>query len=209
MNTLSDEQKAKLPVWNNELVSTDHGVGGYTSRAVGKRWNKQNEQLADAAERYSVLADWLGAAPYPKGRLDTAWKRVIAHQFHDDLPGTSLQHCYKRSWNDYMLSLNQFGGIYENAVEAVVRQMQVPFQKGIAVAVSNPTQWTRRDAVACKVDLPEGTQFVRVKMPRAKRFRRRFPAARSFSPPKCRQTGLQSIALPPPTSLMQRIRGFR
>ena len=163
LNTLSDEQKAKLPVWNNELVSTDHGVGGYTSRAIGKRWNKQNEQLADAAERYSVFADWLGAAPYPKGRLDTAWKRVIAHQFHDDLPGTSLQHCYKRSWNDYMLSLNQFGGIYENAVEAVVRQMQVPFQKGIAVAVSNPTQWTRRDAVACKVDLPEGTQLVRVK----------------------------------------------
>ena len=68
LNALSDEQKAKLPVWNNELVSTDHGVGGYTSRAIGKRWNKQNEQLADAAERYSVLADWLGAAPYPKGR---------------------------------------------------------------------------------------------------------------------------------------------
>src|SRR5699024_5923565 len=50
LNALSDEQKAKLPVWNNELVSTDHGVGGYTSRAIGKRWNKQNEQLADAAE---------------------------------------------------------------------------------------------------------------------------------------------------------------
>lgn len=160
---LPEEQKAKLPVWNNELVSTDHGVGGYTSRAIGKRWNKQNEQLADAAERYSLLANWLGAAPYPKARLDTAWKRVIAHQFHDDLPGTSLQHCYKRSWNDYMLSLNQFGGIYENAVDAVVRQMQVPFKKGIAVAVSNPTQWARRDAVVCKVGLPEGTQFVRVK----------------------------------------------
>lgn len=151
LNTLSDEQKAKLPVWNNELVSTDHGVGGYTSRAVGKRWNKQNEQLADAAERYSVLADWLGAAPYPKGRLDTAWKRVIAHQFHDDLPGTSLQHCYKRSWNDYMLSLNQFGGIYENAVEAVVRQMQVPFQRALPspsatrrsgrAATRSPAKW--------------------------------------------------------------------
>ncbi len=28
------EQKAKLPVWNNELVMKDHAVGGYTSRAV-------------------------------------------------------------------------------------------------------------------------------------------------------------------------------
>lgn len=160
---LSDEQKAKLPVWNNELVSTDHGVGGYTSRAIGKRWNRMNEQLADAAERYSVLASWLGAADYPQCVLDKAWKRVIAHQFHDDLPGTSLERVYKRSWNDYSLSLNNFSGVYENAVSRIAAQMKVPFKKGVAVSVTNPTGWASKGAVACKVALPEGTQFVRVK----------------------------------------------
>lgn len=160
---LSAQDKNKLPVWNNELVSTDHGVGGYTSRALGKRLNKQNEQLADAAERFSAAAAWLGAAEYPQDVLDTAWKRVIAHQFHDDLPGTSLSRVYRRSWNDYTLSLNQFAGVYESAVQALARQMKIPFKRGITVAVANPTGTARSGAVARRVSLPAGTDFVHVK----------------------------------------------
>ena len=142
---LPETQRTKLPVWNNELVAIDHGVGGYTSRAIGKRWNKRAEQLADAAERTSVAAAWLGAAPYPAETLDAAWRRVVAHQFHDDLPGTSLQRVYNRSWNDYMLSLNQFGSSYEAAVCAVASRMVVPSTRGIPVAVSNPA-----DADVCE-----------------------------------------------------------
>lgn len=165
---LSKEQKKKLPVWNNELVSTDHGVGGYTSRALGKRWSRKNEQLADAAERLSVAADWCGAGAYPQKELETAWKRVIAHQFHDDLPGTSLERVYKRSWNDYALSLNQFGTLYEGAVERLVRQMTVPFKRGYAVAVSNPTQFARTETVECRVDGLKDAQFVHVKNAKGK-----------------------------------------
>lgn len=160
---LTAAQKEKLPVWNNELVSTDHGVGGYTSRALGKRWNKLNEQLADAAERFSSAADYLGAQKYPKAELDAAWKRVIAHQFHDDLPGTSVERAYKRSWNDYALSLNQFSWLYETAAEQVIRQMTVPFKRGTAVAVSNPTQFERTEAVKCMLPEFRNVQYVRVK----------------------------------------------
>lgn len=159
---LTDAQKEKLPVWNNELVSTAHGVGGYTSRALGKRWNKQNEQLADAAERFSAAAAYLGAQDYPKTELDTAWKRVIAHQFHDDLPGTSVERAYKRSWNDYALSLNQLSWLYETAASKVVGQMTVPFTDGVAVAVTNPTQFERTEAVRCILPAFENVQYVRV-----------------------------------------------
>ena len=55
----------KLPSFNNELLMTTHGAGSYTSRAASKRFNRQNELLADATERASVMADWLGGAPYP------------------------------------------------------------------------------------------------------------------------------------------------
>lgn len=165
---LSAEQKKKLPVWNNELVSTDHGVGGYTSRALGKRWNRKNEQLADAAERLSVAAAWCGAGAYPQKELETAWKRVIAHQFHDDLPGTSLECVYKRSWNDYALSLNQFGSLYEAAAENLVRQINVPFARGYAVAVTNPTQFSRTETVECVVDALKAASFVHVKNAKGK-----------------------------------------
>lgn len=160
---LSAEQKAKLPVWNNELVSTDHGVGGYTSRAIGKRWNKHNEQLADAAERFSSLAMWLGATDYAQNVIDTAWKRVIAHQFHDDLPGTSLQRVYKRSWNDYFLSLNNFASVYETAVSRIASNMNIPFNSGFAVVVTNPTGWEGKGAVSCTVPLPKDVKYVSVK----------------------------------------------
>lgn len=163
MEALPEETKRKLPVWEGELVSTNHGVGGYTSRAIGKRWNKRNEQLADAAERSCVAAAWLGVSPYPADVLNTAWKRVIAHQFHDDLPGTSVQRAYKRSWNEYGLSLNQFSNEYTHAVSAIASMMKIPATKGVAVVVSNTTDLTVSDFVECTPKLPEDTEFVKVR----------------------------------------------
>lgn len=165
MNTeLSPGQKEALPAWNDELLLTNHGVGSYTSRAVGKRWNKRCEQLADAAERTAAAAGWLGAATYPKAVLDTAWKRFIAHQFHDDITGTSFQVCYQRNWNDYILSQNQFAEEYRAAAGAVCSMMDTSFAKGVAVAVSNPLQseGLRAEAVEALVQLPAGTKHIKV-----------------------------------------------
>lgn len=161
---LSPEQQRALPTWENELPLTDHGVGSYTSRSVGHRWNRRAEQLADAAERVAVAADWLGLNAYPHAVLNTAWKRVIAHQFHDDITGTSFQKCYKRNWNDYMLSQNQFAEEYRAGSAGIASQMDTSFVKGLAVIVTNPLQGKgdRRETVEVKVKLPKGTKHVRV-----------------------------------------------
>ncbi len=163
-NELSEAQKAILPEWSNELLLTDHGVGSYTSRAVGKRWNKRVEQLADAAERSAVAADWLGLADYPHNVINTSWKRAIAHQFHDDITGTSFQVCYKRNWNDYMLSQNQLAEEYRAGSAAVVSQMDTSFTKGVAVAVTNPlqAQGLRCETVTARVKLPKDTKYIQV-----------------------------------------------
>lgn len=159
---LTTEQKEMLPTWSTELLLTDHGVGSYTSRSVGKRWNRRCELLADAAERTAVAAEWLGASDYPKTVFDTAWKRFIAHQFHDDITGTSFQVCYKRNWNDYILSQNQFAEEYRAGARAVAAQMDTSFAKGVPVVVTNPLQGTRTEAVSAKVCLPKQTRHIRV-----------------------------------------------
>lgn len=151
IDALPEEIKQKLPVWNNELVMTNHAVGGYTSRAIGKRWNRRNEEIADMAERACVTAMVTNGYKYPQEPLTKAWKRVIAHQFHDDLPGTSVQRAYRRSWNDYAMSLNQFTNEYEGAVKSIALKIDTSFVKGTAIIVNNPMEYERTGVVTVQI----------------------------------------------------------
>lgn len=147
MTEMSESDRDKMPSWNNELLLTDHGTAGFTARAVSKRWNKRGEELADMAERAAVTVSWLGVAEYPQKQLNTSWKRIINHQFHDDLPGTSLQQVYLRSWNDYGLSLNQLAHQYESSISAVATMLDTSFCKGIPLIVNNPMETERTGCV--------------------------------------------------------------
>ena len=159
MSSLDEEIQQKLPVWNNELVMTYHAVGGYTSRAISKRWNSHNEILADAAERAAVTGEYLGAMAYPKNQFNTAWKRVIAHHFHDDLPGTSVQRAYKRSWNDLAVSINQFSNEYASSVGAVSGLLNTEVV-GRCVVVNNPLEFERKGTVVASLE--SGADYFRV-----------------------------------------------
>ncbi len=152
---MTPAQLLGLPSYTGELVMTTHGTGSYTSRNISKRWNRQNEVLADATERAAVLANWLGGAPYPQQRLTEAWQRFIWHTFHDDLTGTSLPSAYLFSWNDYVLSLNQFAGELSNSLGAVVRGLDTQ-ATGIPIVVYNPLAQPRQDTVEARVYFPSG-----------------------------------------------------
>ena len=143
LSKLDSADIGRLPRWNNELVMTDHGVGSYTSRAFSKRMNRRNEELADMAERSSVIASNVCSYRYPSETLERAWKRTIAHTFHDDLTGTSVQRAYQRSWNDYILSANQFSSVYEGASAEIIRNLDTSWTKGIAVVISNTVEHDR------------------------------------------------------------------
>ena len=151
-NELSAEQKAKLPLWENELVMSEHAIGGYTSRVMSKRWNRKAEDLADMAERSSVLGDWLGSYDYNRKCLTRSWKRVLSHHFHDDMPGTSCQRVYKRSWNDLYVSMNQFQSEIDGAVSSVAKLMNTSACKGTPITVYNPIEADRHGAVTIRLD---------------------------------------------------------
>jgi alpha-mannosidase len=147
---LTPEQVAALPRYRGELLMTRHGTGCYTSQCAMKRWNRRNELLADAAERACVAADVLGGARYPKEKLREAWIRFLWHQFHDDLTGTSIPEVYRFSWNDEVLSLNQFGAELRNAAGAVAQSLDTRVA-GIPLIVYNPLAFEREDVVEAAV----------------------------------------------------------
>jgi len=148
---LPREEQQKLPLYQGEWLLTDHGTGCYTARLWSKRWNRQAEQLAAAAEHANAYAGFMGRLEYPKDELNIAWKRVISHQFHDDMTGTSLEVCYPRNWNDLMVSQQEFARMYTQGVSAVAGAMNTGFAVGRCVAVSNVTQWARSEAVQVRL----------------------------------------------------------
>jgi len=143
----------RLPRYRGELLMTSHGAGCYTSQAAMKRWNRKNEVLADAAERAAVAADWLGAIPYPAQTLHEAWIRVLWHQFHDDLTGTSIPEGYTLSWADEAVAGNQLAGVLDDAVAAVSRGLDTS-SDGVALVVYNPLSVEREDVVEATVAFP-------------------------------------------------------
>ena len=152
---------SRLPTWNNELVMTDHGVGSYISRAFSKRCNRKNEELADMAERAAVTAAALCKSDYPADELEKGWKRTIAHTFHDDITGTSVQRVYQRSWNDYILSANQLNNVYEASSGEVIKNLDTSWVKGFAVVLGNSVEHARFAAVDVDIPKTEGYEYVR------------------------------------------------
>jgi alpha-mannosidase len=152
-NDLTAAQKAGLPIYEGELLMAVHATGCYTSQAAMKRWNRQNEQLAHAAERASVMADWLGSAAYPRQKLNEAWVRFLCHTHHDDITGTSLPAAYRFSWNDEILALNQFSSTTENAVGGIAQVLDTN-TVGQPIVVYNPVSFVRQSVVEATVLFP-------------------------------------------------------
>jgi len=165
---IKPEQTARLPRYKGDLLLTEHSAGSISSQTYMKRWNRQNEVLADAAERASVAAEWLGGRPYPRERLNNAWTLVLGGQFHDILPGTSIPKAYEYSWNDEVLAMNQFAGVLTSATEALASGLNTQ-AKGTAIVVYNPLNVAREDVVEATVSFPNGVpKAVRVLGPDGK-----------------------------------------
>jgi alpha-mannosidase len=153
------EQVSRLPRYHGDLLLTDHSAGSLTSQSYQKFWNRQNELLADAAEKASAGAAWLGSRVYPQERLNNAWTLVMGGQFHDILPGTSTPKAFEFSWNDDVIALNQFASVLTSATEGIVGEMNTQ-TSGVPLVVYNPLNIEREDVV--EAIAPSGSGPVKV-----------------------------------------------
>ena len=147
---IKPSQMERLPHYKGELELTNHSAGSLTSEAYQKRWNRKNELLADAAERASVIAEWLGARSYPRERLNNAWTLVLGGQFHDIMAGTATPQSYNYAWNDDVVAMNQFAGVLTSATSGISSAMDTQVQ-GIPVVVYNPLNIEREDVVEAEL----------------------------------------------------------
>jgi alpha-mannosidase len=153
---IKPDQVARLPRYSGDLLLTNHSAGSINSETYQKRWNRKNELLADAAERASVAAAWLGGRSYPLERLNNAWTLVMGAQFHDILPGTATPKAFEFSWNDDVIAMNQFAGVLSSASESITAGLNTQ-GKGTSIVVYNPLNIAREDVVEASVRFANGT----------------------------------------------------
>jgi alpha-mannosidase len=159
---ITPAQAARLPKYSGDLLLTNHSAGSINSQTIQKRWNRMNEVLADAAERASVTAAWLGGRTYPQERLNNAWTLVMGGQFHDVLPGTATPKAFEFSWNDDVIAMNQFAGVLTSATESIASSLDTQ-SKGTPIVVYNHLEIPREDIVEASVPFdPRTLKDVRV-----------------------------------------------
>ncbi|OXM84223.1 alpha-mannosidase [Paenibacillus rigui] len=93
---------AYVHTWDGELYLELHR-GTYTSQAYNKRMNRKLELAAREAEWMGVMGslqqgDW---SAYATHELATAWRIILRNQFHDIIPGSSIQEVYADSRLEY------------------------------------------------------------------------------------------------------------
>jgi alpha-mannosidase len=153
---ITPSEEAHLPRYTGEMELTNHSAGSLTSEAYQKRWIRKTELLADAAEKSSVAAAWLGARAYPMERLNNAWTLAMGAHFHDLAAGTATPRSYEFAWNDDVIAMNQFADVLTDASEGVAAALNTA-TIGVPVVIFNPLNIARQDLVEAMLNLHGGT----------------------------------------------------
>jgi alpha-mannosidase len=154
-NDITPAMSSRLPSYKGDLELINHSAGSLTSQAYHKRWILKNELLADAAEKTSIAAAWMGGRTYPQQRLNEAWMLELAGHFHDTGAGTATPRSYQFAWNDDAIAGKQFAGILTDATEAIASGLDTD-ASGMPIVIFNALNIPREDIVEATVAFPGG-----------------------------------------------------
>ncbi|UCC68403.1 MAG: alpha-mannosidase, partial [Armatimonadota bacterium] len=136
-----------LPVWNDELYFESHR-GCQTSQARTKRGNRKMEFLLRDIEQLAALGG--DSVVYPQDALQDMWERMLCHQFHDVLPGSSIRQVYVETEEDYQAMIAQATEMRADLLHSLAKRIDTSGE-GQAVVVHNTLSWERTDLVEVNI----------------------------------------------------------
>ena len=128
----------RLATWEGELYFEYHR-GTYTSMGRNKRANRKSEILMMNLELLSLLAAEKGVE-YDTKAMENMWKVLLLNQFHDILPGSSIQEVYE-------VTKKEYEEVEKNGSAMLEERMQVLAGEGENVTVFNTLGFDRSDVV--------------------------------------------------------------
>ncbi|MEO1428871.1 MAG: alpha-mannosidase [Cyanobacteria bacterium J06633_8] len=148
---------SQFPSWNDELYLEFHR-GCYTTHGDQKLYNRRGENLLYEAELFASLASISCGVDYPQAELEAAWKKLLFNQFHDILPGSSIEEVYQDAEPEWQEMQNTASGILNQSLETLASQInlpQPPQPDSLPLVVFNSLNWQRSEVVS--VSLPGET----------------------------------------------------
>ncbi len=122
-----------LTAWVGELYFELHR-GTYTSQARTKMLSRRAEQALREAEMWSVAA----GGRHPRAELEAAWESVLLNQFHDVIPGSSIDWVYEEAERE-------LAGVRTAADDLSARAISNLTGDGSQLAVFNVNSHRRRE----------------------------------------------------------------
>ena len=96
----STHELHRTPTWSGELYLEFHR-GTYTSMSNNKRDNRKSELTLTKLESLYAIDAFLGKDYDTDGKLSYMWRDTLHNQFHDILPGSSVESVYRFTDEDY------------------------------------------------------------------------------------------------------------
>lgn len=142
----AEEDAVDPPVWVGELYLELHR-GTYTTQAKNKLGNRKGEFVLREAEFADAMSTLLRGADGPAmadpaseravydvfeharggdrrgrvGALDRAWKLLLLNQFHDIIPGSSINWVYRDSDRDYATIMALGEAVQTDSIEILAK----------------------------------------------------------------------------------------
>lgn len=147
-DSISDATKdgKELVTWVGELYFEFHR-GTYTSQSDTKKHNRRSEIILHDLEFYATLASLSSKSyKYPKKDIDELWKDVCLNQFHDVLPGSSIEMVYDDVKIIYADVYKRAHKLTNEALDALGLS-EVPKSAASEFVAVNTMPWPRSEVV--------------------------------------------------------------
>lgn len=142
--------------WPEHSVSLQHtNVGCYSSQVRIKQLHRQLEHELLSAEKMVSAAAAQGLMEYPRAELDVAWKDLMFAQFHDILPGSSIQPVEEAGIQLLSHGLVEADRIKTKAFFKLSAGQKRAKDGEIPVLVYNPHPFTVEEDISCEFMLAD------------------------------------------------------
>lgn len=137
-----------LVTWNGELYFEFHR-GTYTSQSETKRGNRRSEIVLHDLEFIATLASLKNSTyKYPKKEIDDLWEDVLLNQFHDVLPGSSIEMVYEDAKEIYQHVFKRAEALARIALKTI--GITYAAEKDHQPVAVNTMPWGRAELVSVK-----------------------------------------------------------